>query len=398
LNGKREYIIRLAIALGAVGIAVLLLLNIVLDRGPIGAFIKSAIDTLMPLLIGFVLAYILNPVLKFFEKYCFRFIKHDKLRRGVSRLVAYLVFRVVVIGLATMVIVQLEQSLGDLLSARADYIAVLAEKISDIAIKFEKASGFVLGDEYSYSSLYSIFNTKINDWLTGIISYITENSGMLFAQGLQTMSVLAKIVIGLIISIYALMSKEKLLAQAKKIGVALFSESHTKYINHILTLAHNTFEKFFVGKVIDSLIIGVIAAIFLTVFRFPYAAIIAIIIGVTNIIPFFGPFIGAIPSALFILIAKPSYFLPFLIFIFLLQQLDGNIIGPRILGGRLGLDTIWIIIAIILMRSLVGTLGMFIGVPIFTIIYVIIKEQVNRRLSAKKLPIELEKYYPELRR
>jgi len=153
-----------------------------------------------------------------------------------------------------------------------------------------------------------------------------------------------------------------------------------------------TFSKFIGGKILDSAIIGILTFIILTIFKMPYVLLISVIIGVTNIIPFFGPFIGGIPSAIIILFASPIQALWFIIIIIVIQQIDGNIIGPKILGDSIGISAFWILFSLLVAAKFMGVVGMIIGVPLFAIIYSIIKEVVEDKLRKKGLPVETEEY------
>jgi predicted PurR-regulated permease PerM len=153
---------------------------------------------------------------------------------------------------------------------------------------------------------------------------------------------------------------------------------------------------FIKGKIIDSVIIGILCYMVMTILKLDYAMLISVIVGITNVIPFFGPFIGAIPSAFILLMVNPKEVIPFLIVILLIQQLDGNFIGPKILGNSMGLSAFWVLVAIVIMSGLFGFAGMIIGVPIFSVIYVLVEQLVDKKLSNKKMPVEIEEYYHEI--
>ena len=191
---------------------------------------------------------------------------------------------------------------------------------------------------------------------------------------------------------YLLIDKNKLCALSKKITFALLNE---KNANNLISLVHKsnyTFGRFLVGKIIDSLIIGVLTFIILTVFKMPYTILVSVIVGITNIIPFFGPFIGAIPSFIIILFVSPIQALWFLLIIFVIQQLDGNFIGPKILGDTIGISAFWILFSILVAGKVLGIVGMIIGVPLFAILYSIIKSFIESRLEAKGLKTETKDY------
>ena len=195
-----------------------------------------------------------------------------------------------------------------------------------------------------------------------------------------------------IISIYLLIDKEKFFALGKKVTASLFNEKHTRVILDLAKRTNLTFGRFIGGKIVDSAIIGVLTFIILTIFKMPYVLLISVIIGITNVIPFFGPFIGAIPSAIIILFVSPIQAIWFLVIVLVIQQVDGNIIGPKILGDSIGISAFWILFSILVAGKLFGLVGMIIGVPMFALIYSIIKDVIEARLKYKGLPIETKNY------
>ncbi len=185
--------------------------------------------------------------------------------------------------------------------------------------------------------------------------------------------------------LYLLFDKEKLIMHIKKVTFALFSSEKAGYLSVLAHNAQRIFNNFIIGKAIDSLIIGIIAYIGLSILNIHYAALFSVVIGVMNMIPVFGPFIGAIPGILILLITAPGQCVTFIIFVIVLQQFDGNILGPLILGDKLGLPSFWILFSVTIGGSLFGILGMFLGVPLFALIYFTIKELVHGRLEKKNL-------------
>ena len=192
-------------------------------------------------------------------------------------------------------------------------------------------------------------------------------------------------IIGMIVSIYVLFSKEKFMCQAKKLVYAIFRPTKANLILHVGSKSNEIFGGFIIGKIIDSAIIGVLCFIGLSILNIPYTLLVSVIVGVTNVIPFFGPYIGAIPSALLIFLADPVKGVYFVIFIILLQQFDGNILGPKILGNTTNLSSFWVLFAILLFGGVFGIVGMVIGVPVFAFIYQLIREWVLDRLEEQKL-------------
>ena len=199
-------------------------------------------------------------------------------------------------------------------------------------------------------------------------------------------------VIGFIISIYVLGSKERFAGQAKKIVYALFDRKAGNEIITNFRFIHSTFIGFIGGKIVDSIIIGVICFVCTSIIGTPYAILVSVIVGVTNVIPFFGPWIGGVPSALLVLMVDPIQALYFIILILVIQQFDGNILGPKILGDSTGLSGFWVIFAITIFGGLFGVLGMVVGVPIFAVFYAGVRASVNRMLCRKELPTDIHPY------
>ena len=200
------------------------------------------------------------------------------------------------------------------------------------------------------------------------------------------------VIIGFIVSVYVLMTKEKFIGQLKKIIYAIFRPRYGNVVMEVVRKADEVFGGFFIGKIIDSLIIGCICFASLAILRMPYVALVSVIVGVTNVIPFFGPYIGAIPSAILIFLVDPMKGIYFIIYIIILQQVDGNVIGPKILGNTTGLSPFWVIFAILLFGGSFGVIGMLFGVPIFAVLYYIIKRVVEHVLRKRQLPEQTKEY------
>ena len=352
------------------------------------ADMASAVLTVFtPIIIGGAIAYMLNPILKLFEYKVFKFIKKKSLLRSLSLLMTYVVMLAVIAAFLLLLIPQLVDSVTLFASQFHGYIDNVVELINNLAADITSNEQYRdLVDTESLTSALTNLLFKSEDIFTGIMGYITE-------YGMGLIVSIKNIILGLFISIYILISKERLKAQTAKFASAVFSPSKSRRFFKYITLCDRTFGGFFVGKIIDSLIIGVITLVALLIFRMPYALLISTIIGVTNIIPVFGPFIGAIPSAFIIFIVDPQKALIFLILILLIQQLDGNIIGPKILGDTTGISALGVIVSIIIMGEYFGIIGMLVGVPIFAVLVSIVKELLETRLRAKNKPTDTAEYY-----
>jgi predicted PurR-regulated permease PerM len=230
---------------------------------------------------------------------------------------------------------------------------------------------------------------------TTVLPYTTTFIKNVSLSVISLIKALWNFIIGFIISIYVMASKEKFAGQAKKIAYALWERSTANTIINNFRFTHNTFIKFINGDIWDALIIGVLCFVVTNIMKTPYPALVSVIIGVTNIIPFFGPFLGAIPTAILILLVDVSHPLTcvyFLIFLLILQQIDGNLIKPKVLGESIGLSGFWVIFSITFFGGLFGILGMVIGVPIFAVLYAAITALINSSLRKKHMPEDSEKY------
>ena len=200
-------------------------------------------------------------------------------------------------------------------------------------------------------------------------------------------------IIGIVAAVYILVYKKKLCSQAKKTTVALFNTSHANRIFEISRRTNRIFGNYVIGKLLDALLVGVITYIVMLILGMPYAPLISVIIAVTNIIPFFGPFLGAIPSTLLLLLDKPINAVYFVIFVFVLQMVDGYIIENRILGEKLGISDFWVLTSILAFGGIFGFGGMLLGVPIFAVLYSLISDAIDRRLAKKRYPLPTDIYY-----
>ena len=349
----------------------------------ISGLASSVLGVFTPILLGGAIAYMLNPLLKFFEYVVFKKMKNTNVIRGLSLLSTYVVALLAIVGFLFLLIPQLVESVADFIGKFDSYLANTAEFVNN-------AYSRLIGDGEYHEILHSEAIIKaFQEFLStneGLFDIVKE-IGLGFVNGIKN------VVLAIFISIYVLISKERLKAQTKKLTTALFAE-HTNYrFYRYLNLCHQTFSGFFIGKIIDSLIIGGITLLTLLIFRIPSPLLISTIICITNIIPVFGPFIGAIPSFFFIFIQDPIKALIFLVLILLIQQLDGNVIGPKILGNSTGLSSLGVIVSIVIMSSYFGIIGMILGVPIFAVLVTIVKEIIEDRLYEKSRPIDTADYY-----
>ncbi|MCI5937932.1 MAG: AI-2E family transporter [Eubacterium sp.] len=358
--------------------------------------VVSAVNgALMPVYIGLVIAFLLSPLVNWLDRFVtiplyMKVMKKEekarKLARGTSVTIVLISFLVVLWSLVMMVIPEVVRSIKSLADSMPAYYHNIMQWIARTFERYPET------EEYA-QNLSAMMYHKMITWLQDTILPNSNKWLSIVTDGVvNVLSVLMNFLIGLIVSVYLLCGKENFLAQAKKILCAIFPRKWASEIMGVLSETNVLFAKFLSGKIIDSLIIGILAFIILTIAKIPYALLVSVIVGVTNIIPFFGPYIGAIPSAILVFIANPMKGIVFLIIIIVLQQFDGNILGPMILGDSTGLKSFWILFSILLFGSLFGLLGMICAVPVFAMIYRLVNRWCVYRLQQKGIPSET-KYY-----
>lgn len=351
--------------------------------GIVTGFMRRVGGYIQPITNGIVFAFLLNPLLRFIEE---KLLVRTKLKPVQKRvwglLLTYIAAFTLIALFLALVVPQIFTSIQNILNSMNTYFKAL-EKVYNSITSF--IGGFSEGTEFEMmlTGILSQLLDSLQNLLARASEYIYQVAlGVLSATQKITTGII-NLLLGVIVSIYLLMDREKLFAQLKKITRAFFSDRTYKLLTDIALDCNRILSGFVVGKVIDSLIIGIICFVVMSIVGLPYAVLISFIVGVTNIIPYFGPFIGAIPSILIIAVINPMQALGFAVFILVLQQFDGNILGPKILGDTIGLSPLWIIFSIMLFSGLFGVAGMFIGVPLFAIIYNLIKRFIAFLLSRK---------------
>ncbi|SCJ88124.1 sporulation integral membrane protein YtvI [uncultured Eubacterium sp.] len=392
---KNGYV-KLGVTLFAAGAALIVVSEMVTHFDGLREDIDRVNTILSPFIFGLVMAYLLCPVYnavvrRLYKLTCGRW-KTKKGALKFCRVVATIISLVVLIGvvggLFAMVLPETIRSIIGLVQVMPDRLNDLinwaettftAEKYPEAAEAFESLvaktrDNFVEWTQTEFLPKLGIYMTQISQ---GVI---------------VTLKTVLNILIGIIICVYFLNSKELFKAQTKKIISATMNKERSDAVFEFAYFTNKTFGGFINGKLIDSAIIGVLCFILMSVLNLPYTILVSTIIGVTNIIPFFGPFIGAIPSAIIICLESPLQAIYFLIMVLVLQQFDGNILGPKILGGTTGLASFWVMFAIIVGGGLFGFLGMVLGVPVFAVVYYYFRKFINRRLAKKNLPTSTIEY------
>ena len=355
---------------------------------------RKFLSALQPILYGFFMAYLLVPVVNFFESAMFpkelRTPKNGNYHvpgvRAVSILITWLLVGFLLYLLASVLLPELYKSIVQL--------------VSNVETYYNTISGWILRFLDQSPTIGNWVSTWLTTYFNGLMDWLTKEvlpQTKLLVVGLtggvwSVVSFCMDMLVGVMVSIYVLATKERCAAQARKVAYSLFSRENVRWVLRGTHKVDSIFSGFVRGKLLDSLIIGILCFIVCSILKFPYTPLVSVIVGLTNVIPFFGPFLGAVPSTFLILLVSPIQAVYFVIFVLILQQLDGNVIGPRILGDSTGLSSLWVIIAIMVGGSFFGVLGMFFGVPVFACIYSAATFFVETRLKNKALPVDSTAY------
>lgn len=378
-------------ALSAIGVIVLLF--VVFRFQVIKELFSLFISVLQPLWAGILMAYLLYPFANFLEKQCAKVKWLAKAARPISVLLTAVIVLAVVSLLFAVLIPQLWQSSVELATNLPSLLEAQSNKLQAF-MQTDNEAAQVLSNvlESTENSVVTWIKTNLLTWLrTNFFNTVYNLASSVMTVG----SALVSIMLAIIITIYLLLGRERYVGQCRKLFHAVSkNERFNREVHETIEQANKIFSGFISGKLLDSLIVGIICFICLSIMRMPYALLISVIVGVTNIIPMFGPFIGAIPSAFLLLLVSPKQCLIFIVFIIILQQVDGNVIGPRIIGNTTGISALYVTIAILIFGKLFGFIGMILGVPMFATIYYIVKRFTEHSLKQQGLPVETAAYGP----
>ncbi|MBD5458275.1 MAG: AI-2E family transporter [Lachnospiraceae bacterium] len=377
-------------------IAGILFYYILFHSESLSAAVSSFIKISMPIIDGLILAYLITPVMNTIERKIVRPLykkskvpmtkKNDKQIRAFSILITLVVIFVVIYEFFSLIIPELIRSIQSIIFQFPMYVSNLAAWAAGLLENNPEL-------ESIFNELFNKYSAMLTDFLnTTVLPKVNSLIISLSTGVIDFFKAMWNFIIGFIISIYILGSKETFAGQAKKIIYAFFDSPTANQIISNVRFIHATFGGFISGKIVDSIIIGIICFACTSIIGTPYAILVSVIVGVTNIVPFFGPWLGGIPSALLILMVNPIQCLYFVILILIIQQFDGNILGPKILGGSTGLSGFWVIFSITIFGGIFGILGMIVGVPIFAVLYAGFKALVNKQLAKKELPTETQPY------
>ncbi len=383
--------IKIAVIFGTALIVCISFYFLILRHDGFSSWIGYLVNIIKPFIYGAVMAYLLAPLTGRLEKFFFRVSKGKRkgLCDAIAAFCALLVGVLLIIAVFVLIIPQLITSVAGIVRSLPGDIkkieAFLQETLNRDPLLLKQAQEYL-----------SDLGKTLNEFLNKQVIPNIKTIGVSVMGGVASViAVFKNIMLGVIIALYMLLKRRQFLAQGKLIMNSLFGEKICRLISQEAAYADRMFNGFFVGKLKDSAIIGVICFIGCLILGYRSPILIAVIIGVTNIIPFFGPFIGAVPCALLLLIENPMHCLTFLIFIIILQTLDGNVIGPKILGDSTGLSSFWVLFSILFFGAIWGIVGMIVGVPLFAVIYDIIKKLVYRSLNRKGKKELLDDYRNE---
>lgn len=350
--------------------------------GKIGNAIDYTLGILSPIFTGIIVAFLLNIFVRLFEV---RLLKGlwkknaflDKHKRAISIILAVIIALLIIILLLVFIIPQLSNSISRLTSAVPRYVEQLQTWLDKVARDFNISENIIKTLEQNWQSILTSVTDVASTAIPGIVS-----TTMNISTGILNF------VLGIIISIYLLSSKESLIHAMKKVVLAIFPDRAAKQIIGVCSEANDTLNRFIAGQVTEAFILGVLCFIGMTIFRFDYPLLISVIIGVTAVIPILGAYIGVIPSVFILLLINPMRALWFIVFIIILQQFEGNVIYPKVVGGAVGINGLWVLVAIVIGGSLFGVIGMLLGVPAISVLLSVFRRIIDHRLEKKKLLTE----------
>ena len=385
---NKKYVGWMLAGFGTISMSVLFFFFLYRLQG-IGKALDKVVDILMPFVYGGILAYLLRPMCNWYSKHTHELFKgkHGKIAEGIAILATFITGSLVVYALIIMIGPQLYKSIVSLWNSIPEKAAQLFACVTATFGEDEELMTYV---NSIYQQAYTSLDTWAKETMVPQISNIVSGVGM---SVWKVLLFVKNVLIGLIVAVYLLASRKKFSKQGVLVVRSLVKPRWADLILEEIAYVDKMFGGFIDGKLVDSAIIGILCYVGCSALRFPNALLVSAIVGVTNIIPFFGPFLGAVPGALLILIESPIKALWFLVFILFLQQLDGNIIGPKILGDHTGVSSFWVLFSILLFGGLWGIVGMVIAVPLFAVIYDLVRRLVIRGLKKHGCEAMLNAYF-----
>ena len=389
-----------------VGASLILLIFAIIYFPSISARITGIVKAMAAFIYGFVLAFICNPIYKLLHKYVFKFVDikkpHPKIRNMLSIITAYLIFAIIIAIALRAVVPEILENWEELKNNVTSYASELYNYAIDILEDFGVEDPEATVTEFLFKILKMLNIADVSKdtpsgeimsaIINGVVAYVTNIVKGAFSH-------VFSFIVGFILSFYFLLSKNELIAKIKRALIAFLPENAYKRVSHFAKYTNSTFGKYILGALCDAVLVGCVVTLILTIFKFPYAALIGVVCGVTNIIPFYGPFIGAIPSGILIFLQTPGDTMDkfwrvfaFAMIILVIQQIDGNIIAPHIQGEATGLSPIMVIAAVTFCSHVFGFVGMLIGVPVVAVISYMLNCLIESKLKKKDLPTNVECY------
>lgn len=351
--------------------------------------VKAFLGVCTPIIWGLVIAYLINPITKWTENALAKLTDkkkpHPKLKRILAVVISMLLFLAGITALIMIIIPQSVESIMSIFNNFDTYMENIESRVDEFLKNYPEISNTI-------NSKFDEITAYINSLVDTLLPKVGDLIKTVKDGAVSVFNFLTDMLVGLIVAVYFLLDKEHFIAQCRKAVHALVPKSMLNEFLRICEHTNQSLSGFISGKIVDSVIIGILCFICMTIMGLDYAVLISVIIGVTNIIPVFGPIFGAIPGALLLLISSPNQFIPFIILVIVIQQLDGNVIGPKILGSSTGLSAFWVLFAILVGGGLFGFAGMLLGVPIFAVLYSLIEELLNSLLEKKGLSSKTEDY------
>ena len=362
----------------------------------VSAAVEHVNKVLQPIMIGFVMAFLMNPIMGFFEKRLDTVLKKickteegaKKANRTLSSILALIILTGIVVFIIATIVPNLISTIIYLVNHIEEQIAGVLDWCNEIT-KGRYEESLMRAKDNNIGDLVD----KAMGFLNQYVDYDESDMMSLVTNSVLTVGkLIVNIIIGMFVSVYVLVSKETFKAQAKKLICGIFVPKYSNIILEISRKSADIFYGFIIGKIIDSIVIGIICYIGCLIMSMPYPVLVSVIVGVTNIVPVFGPYIGAVPTVIIIFLTEPMQGIYFLIFVLILQQIDGNLIGPKILGDSTGISSFWVVFAVVVGAGFFGVGGMIVAVPIVAIIYYIIGRIADYLVEKRNLPKETSEY------
>lgn len=375
-------------------VSLVVLIFAFLNLNNILALLSKCVDVLQPIIIGLCLAYVVNPLYNFVIKKINKIVssneqlKSNKFFKGTSKVIAIvvciLVWIIIIAGFVFIVIPELYNSINKFVTSLPHYQSTALKVIESWDLV--KYNDTIVNEALNYlNQIYEFLENFINGFFNNVIKNIYNGV-------VSTVSWIFNFFLGIIIMIYFLAKKDQLIYDGRRLVYSLLDAKKADKLFVELKYANEVFKKFFMGKILDSAIILALSYVIFSIMKFPYTTLLAVMIGVTNIVPFFGPIFGAIATAVLVFLVSPYQLLPFVLATFVIQQIDGNILGPKILGDQTGLDNFQVLCSTIIFGGLFGFVGMILAVPVWAIILRLINQSLVYNLKLKKLPTDASSY------